>query len=116
MKTANCLTDEILDLIMDMNEKGFDHDFVLDGRQICCLQFGETVIADDFEILEIYCCRHLFYKQPKCILFGIQLTKYSVKGILMISLKYVVAEVALQLSKKMLLETSGQSIKTILLH
>jgi len=116
MKTANCLTDEILDVIIDMNEKGFDHDFVLDGQRICCLQLGETIIADDFEILEIYCCRHLFYKQPKCILFGIQLTKYSVKGILMISLKSVVGEVTLQLSKKLHLETGGQAIKTILLH
>jgi len=102
MRTAICQTDELLDIIIDLQERGFDHDFVLDHEHIRCLQYNEKISPDNFEILETHHCTdkgHLNFKS-NYILYGIQLKDYNLKGILMSSHKSYSYGMSLQLWQK----------------
>ena len=74
---------EIIDIIIDLQERGFDHDFTLDHEHIRCLQYNEMIAPDDFEILETHLCTDHLHIQGNYILYGIQLRNYYIKGILM---------------------------------
>ena len=82
MKTAIC-QDELIDIIIDLQERGFDHDFVIDHEHIRCLQYNETISPDDFDILETHFCADNVHECANYILYGIQLKHYDLKGILM---------------------------------
>jgi len=110
MKIADCQVDKILDIIIDLYERGFDHDFVLEGEYIRCIQFNEVMIPNDFEVLETYSCDHKVYKQLNCILCGVQLVKHGIKGILMANQKSIVAEGSFQLMKKISFKTIAESV------
>lgn len=82
MKTTIC-HDELIDIIIDMQERGFDHDFVIDHEHIRCLQYSEMIAPDDFDILETHLCTDNVHACADYILYGIQLKYYDIKGILM---------------------------------
>lgn len=72
---------EIMNIKTNLRNQGFDHTFVIDRENIRCLEYGVLIAPEDFEITEIHYC-----KTPKnddnCIIYGIELTPYGVKGIL----------------------------------
>jgi hypothetical protein len=86
MRKAIC-HNEMIDIIIDLQERGFDHDFILDHENIRCLQYNEMIAPDDFEILETHLCADNLHIKGNYILYGIQLRNYNIKGILMSSHK-----------------------------
>ena len=83
MRTAVCQNDDLIDIIIDLQERGFDHDFILDHEHIRCLQYNEMILPDDFDILETHLCTDNLPVRGNYILYGIQLKNYTIKGILM---------------------------------
>ena len=83
MRTGNCQNDDLIDIIIDLQERGFDHDFILDHEYIRCLQYGGKISPDDFEILETHYCSEKMHLKGNYILYGIQLKYLDLKGILM---------------------------------
>ena len=73
--------DELLDTIIDLQERGFDYDFILAQEHICCLQYNELISPDDFEIIESHDCHDRIHLKGNYILFAIRLKNYNIKGI-----------------------------------
>ncbi|MDO3641324.1 hypothetical protein [Mucilaginibacter sp. L3T2-6] len=86
MKTTD-YQKELLDTIIDLQERGFDHDFVLDHEYIRCLQNDELIAPDDFEIVESHHCQDKIKHNGNCILYAIELKNHPVKGLLMSNYK-----------------------------
>lgn len=82
MKTTLCQY-ELIDIIIDLQDRGFDHDFTIDHEHILCLQYNEMIPPDDFDILETHLCTNNVDCRGNYILYGIQLKHYNIKGILM---------------------------------
>ena len=88
MKTANCLNDELLDIIIDLHEKGFDHDFILENKVLRCLQYSELFVFDDIRVLEIRGCSVDSRPRICHYLIGVELIKYNIKGILLVNYQW----------------------------
>jgi hypothetical protein len=100
MRNAICSTDALIDIIIDLQERGFDHDFILDHEHIRCLQYNEIIPPDDFEILETHYCSDKTYLKGNYILYAIQLRNYHVRGILMSTHKSYTHGMSLHLWQK----------------
>ena len=87
MRTTTCQTSELIDMIIDLQERSFDHDFILEHEHIRCLQYNEPILPDDFEILETHHCEGNQQLNSNYILYAIQLRSHAVKGILMSNYK-----------------------------
>ena len=92
--------DEIIDLIIDLQERGYDHDFMIEHEHIRCLQYDELISPDNFEIVETYYCKHRHDIRNQSIIYGIRLTHYHVKGILISNYKSYTDGMSLQLWQK----------------
>jgi hypothetical protein len=108
MNKTSTQTDEIIDIIVDLFDKGFDQDYIIRSGQIRCLQSGRVIATDDFDILEIHRCAVKNYQQLEYHVFGIMLIKTEVKGILMCTHK-LIGGVCPNLLKKLGLETVRSS-------
>lgn len=69
--------------IIDLQERGYDHDFVLDKETIRCVQYNIPVYPDDFEILETQHCGIKPDESSSCVIYAIRLNNYDIKGIMM---------------------------------
>lgn len=76
----NCT--DIFDLIVDLQEKGFDQDFIFEGGYLRCLQNGELTGPDEFDIAGCYSC-YLDKCLKRVVLYAVQLIHAPVKGIAM---------------------------------
>ncbi len=92
--------DEIIEIIIDLQEKGFDHDFIIANENIRCLQYDELIAPDDFDIVEMHFCNSKAKQHSNAIIYGIKLRNYDVKGILMSSFRSYTSGMSLQLWKK----------------
>ena len=84
MKSEGC-HDELIDMIIDLQERGFDHDFVINHEYICCLQYNAMIPPEDFDILETHLGTDSVKGRGNYILYGIRLKHHDIKGILMIN-------------------------------
>jgi hypothetical protein len=68
-----------LETIIALQERGYDHDFILDHDSIRCLQYDLLIPSDGFQIVEMY----QYNENNRSIaIYAIQLNDYCVKGIL----------------------------------
>ena len=95
-----CPNTNLIDIIIDLQEKGFDHDFVLEHEYIRCLQYDVQIPPDDFEILEIRPYKGNVYLKNMAIIYAIQLKDYDIKGILMSNSKSYLCGLSMHLWKK----------------
>ena len=100
MRTTVYSNGALIDIIIDLQERGFDHDFILDHEHIRCLQYNEMIPPDDFEILETHHCDNKTNVRSNYILYGIQLKSYNVRGILMSTHKSYTHGMSLHLWQK----------------
>lgn len=82
MKNEVC-QNELIDIIIDLQERGFDHDFVINHEFICCLQYNAMIAPEDFDILETHTCVNNQHACGDYYLYGIRLKNHDIKGILM---------------------------------
>jgi hypothetical protein len=68
-----------LDTIIALQNRGYDHDFILDHDGIRCLQYDLLISPDDFQIVEMHQCNE---NKQSIAIYAIQLNDYDVKGIL----------------------------------
>lgn len=97
---ANDYREDLLDTIIDLQQRGFDHDFVLIHEYIRCLQLNEVIAPDDFDIVESHHCCDSRYS-GYYILYGIELQHLPVKGILMSNYQSYVSGISLRLWGKL---------------
>jgi hypothetical protein len=106
MRIAICSNDALIDIIIDLQERGFDHDFIVDHEHIRCLQYNEIIPPDDFEILETHHCDNKANLKNYYIFYAIQLKNYDVRGILMSTYKSYTHGMSLHLWQKFNTEIS----------
>lgn len=92
--------ESLIDIIFDLQGKGFDHDFVIEHEYIRCLQYDIQIPPDDFEILEVRCWEGNVYLKNIAILYAIQLKNYDIKGILMSNSNAYLRGLSMHLWKK----------------
>lgn len=100
MKTAICHC-ELINVIIDLQERGFDHDFVLAHEYICCLQYNETFSPEDFDVIESHNCPNKMDSIYTYVVYAIQLRNYDIKGILLSNHKSYNYQLSLHLWKKL---------------
>jgi len=74
---------QIADAIIDLQERGFEVDFILSGDRLFCPQHGFMIPAHEYEIVEM----HYFPSSPQCscerMVYGIAVASCMIDGILM---------------------------------
>jgi len=73
------------DAIIDLQERGYDHDFVLKNEYILCIQENQTICPEDFEITETYRFKGYPKMSDNYIIYGIRSFSHNINGILMAS-------------------------------
>lgn len=80
---TNCQTKA--EVIIDLQERGYDNDFILRNEGVLCVQQNELINPDAFEITETY----RFDGQPRpCdnfIIYAVRESNSDIRGILMAS-------------------------------
>jgi hypothetical protein len=71
--------------IIDLQKRGYDHDFVLGKEFLFCVQKSEWLFPDDFEIVAAYHFRNEHARKRRRIIFAISSVNCDHKGILMTS-------------------------------
>ncbi len=71
------------DAIIDLQERGYDHDFILKNEYIHCVQESQSICPDDFEVAEAYRFEGKNRMRDNYIIYAIKLLNNDVKGILM---------------------------------
>lgn len=92
--------DKIIDIIISLHERGFDHDFIVDQKYIRCLQCNVLIAAEDFEIVETFYCESKKTNGNGSLVYAIILTDYDIKGILMSSYQSYINGMFIQLWPK----------------
>lgn len=92
--------EQLVNLIIDLQERGFNHDFVIENEHIRCLQYNELISPDDFEILETYHRRASNANDNCSLVYAIRLTNYDMKGILMSDYRSYIKGMSLRLWSK----------------
>ena len=92
--------DEIIFIKADLRNRGFNHTFILANEHIRCLEYNELVVPDDFEISEIHYCRMPHDQSHNSFIYGIELERYGIKGILMSEYQCYLTGMSLQLWTK----------------
>ncbi|MEO3406330.1 hypothetical protein AAFN85_20615 [Mucilaginibacter sp. CAU 1740] len=91
---------KLLDVIINLQARGFNHDFVIENEHIRCLQYNELISPDDFEILEMYHCGGSRDSEGDNLVYAIRLNNYQVDGILMSNYRSYIKGMSLRLWAK----------------
>jgi hypothetical protein len=91
---------EIMNIKTDLRKRGFDYTFSLEHEHIRCIEFNELVMPHDFEITEIHYCKTPEDMRHYSIIYGIELERYGIKGILMSHYESYLTGMSLQLWAK----------------
>jgi hypothetical protein len=105
--------EEIINIKTGLRLRGFDHTFMLEHEHIRCLEYNELVLPCDFEIAEIHYCKTPEDMKHSSIIYGIELERYGIKGILMSHYRCYLSGMSLQLWSKfgaILQKMNSQSI------
>jgi hypothetical protein len=80
---TNCRTKA--EVIIDLQERGYENDFILRNEGVHCVQKNELINPDRFEITETYRFDGHSCPSENFVIYGIRETDSGVKGILMAS-------------------------------
>ncbi len=72
----------ILDTIVDLQNRGFNADFSLLGKQLFCAQTKSFFNSDQFEIIEIYGFDDEYPDREQTTVYAIECFTNNIKGIL----------------------------------
>lgn len=92
--------EQSIHLIIDLQERGFNYDFVIENEHIRCLQYNELISPDDFEIVETYHCTSSGKHHECSLVYAIRLTNYDMQGILMSDYRSYIKGMSLRLWSK----------------
>lgn len=92
--------EQLINLIIDLQERGFNHDFVIENEHIRCLQHNELISPDDFEILETYHCKSSGKNNECSLVYAIRVPNHEMKGILMSDYRSYIKGMSLRLWSK----------------
>jgi hypothetical protein len=87
--------------IIDLQERGYDHDFILKNEYIQCVQPTQSICPDDFEVIEAI---RFDGKRRMCdnyIIYAIKLLNNDMKGILMTSYSMLTRGLSIHLWSKL---------------
>jgi hypothetical protein len=84
MKNYNTKTEAIIDL----QERGYDHDFILNNECILCIQQSELIHPEDFEVTETYRFDGNRRTRDNYIIYAIRTLNDDLRGILMTSFNF----------------------------
>jgi len=71
--------------IIDLQARGYDLDFILAKENILCIQRGEIIPPDNFEVTETYCFQSKSNQTDNYVIYAIRAVHEDLKGILMTS-------------------------------
>lgn len=92
--------EQLINLIIDLQERGFNHDFIIENEYIRCLQCNELISPDNFEILETYHCKSSSKNNECSLVYAIRVINDDMKGILMSDYKSYIKGMSLRLWSK----------------
>ncbi|WP_162996387.1 hypothetical protein [Mucilaginibacter celer] len=78
-------SDAKAEVIIDLQNKGYDLDFTLNNEFLRCVQDGELISPDDFEIAETYLIQSEAQAGMPYVIYAIRSLHNGIKGILMTS-------------------------------
>ena len=87
--------------IIDLQERGYVHDFILQNEHIHCIQRSESICPDDFEIMEAYRIDGKKKWRDNYIVYAIWSVNSDVKGILMTSFSTLTKGLSIHLWSKL---------------
>jgi hypothetical protein len=88
-------------VIIDLQERGYDHDFILKNEYILCIQESQTISPDDFEITETYRFEGKDRLCDNYIIYAIKSVNHNVNGILMVSYSTLTRGLSIHLWSKL---------------
>jgi len=77
--------DSKAEVIIGLQNKGYDLDFTLNNEYLRCVQDGELISPDDFEITETYLFEKEAQTEMPYVIYAINSLHNGIKGILMTS-------------------------------
>lgn len=83
--------------IIDLQQRGYDQDFVLNNGNLLCVQHGDLIAAGDFEITEVHQFQERVGLNADCVICAVTSVNQGLKGILMISCSASVKYLSTQL-------------------
>lgn len=73
------------EVIIGLQNKGYNLDFMLSNEFLRCIQDGELISPDDFEITETFLFTGETQAEIPSVIYAISSWHYNIKGILMTS-------------------------------
>jgi hypothetical protein len=71
--------------IIDLQNRGYDHDFILSQESIFCIQKNECMFPDEFDVIAVYRFGNDTLLTGERIIFAISSSNCDLRGILMTS-------------------------------
>jgi hypothetical protein len=87
--------------IIDLQERGYDYDFILKNEYIICIQQSETICPDDFEITEAYRFDGAPRMSDNYIIYAVRSLNHDLNGILMASYSTLTKGLSIHLWSKL---------------
>jgi hypothetical protein len=87
--------------ILDLQQRGYDQDFILAKENIYCIQRGNFFPPDNFEVTESYRFESKSRLKDSDIIYAIRSVRDGLKGILMISHSALAQGVSINLWSKL---------------
>lgn len=72
----------IVSAVIDMQERGFDADFSLNGDRLLCTQLSVLIRPRDFEVVEMHYFPRSRESSCERMIYGIEVPSCGLKGIL----------------------------------
>ena len=74
---------KIMNLIIVLQDRGYDKDFVIQNEGILCIQENILIAPEEFEVIETHCFENNSRQADKMIIYVISVANSDMKGILM---------------------------------
>ena len=87
--------------IIDLQERGYDHDFILKNEHIQCVQQSQSICPDDFEVIEVIRFDGKRRMRDNYLIYAIKLLNNDVKGILMTPFSTLIKGLSIHLWSKL---------------
>jgi hypothetical protein len=87
--------------IIDLQARGYDHDFILKNECIHCIQQNQSISPDDFEVIEAIRFDGKRRMRDNCIIYAIELLNNDMKGILMTPYSTLIKGLSIRLWSKL---------------
>jgi hypothetical protein len=75
----------IAEVIIDLQLRGYDQDFVIKNEHILCVQDSELISPDDFEVIDAYKFEGAKRLKDNYVIYAIRSMHNDLKGILLTS-------------------------------